>query len=72
MPSPATLELIADLLVKRIVDEFREGGSDTLQMALDRAFPFDGVPEGEAIWRKAAGRVLEHAPRRPSNFRRAS
>lgn len=58
MPSVTTLEFVAGIIVKRVVEECAGADKVTLHSALQSACPFPELPEGPTIWRKAIRGVL--------------
>ncbi len=63
MPSTTTLELVAEILVRRVVEECAGADRATLRFALDSACPFADLKEGHAIWRKAVRTALNEMER---------
>lgn len=53
VPANSTLELVADLIIKRVAAECEGADDATLRFALNSACPFADLNESKFIWQEA-------------------
>jgi hypothetical protein len=56
MPDASTLELVAELIARRVAEECANMSPSELAAAFERAYPFGDFPGGREIWEKAVSR----------------
>jgi hypothetical protein len=51
MPQPSTFVYVADLVIRRVLEDL-EPGADVRE-AMEQAYPFENTPEARIIWMDA-------------------